>query len=122
MATAFADLHRAGWAHSIEVWNADTLVGGMYGLAIGRAFFGESMFSRESNTSKVAMLAACNRLRANDFLLLDCQVVSPHLLSLGAVTLPRREFRVLLDAACAPGEPFSDWPKTPVAARSLAEE
>lgn len=120
MAAAYADLHRTGWAHSVEVWDADSLVGGMYGLAIGRAFFGESMFSRESNTSKLAMLAACRTLAAREFLLLDCQVVSPHLLTLGAVTLARDEFSALLQVACAAPEPFSGWPSEPLAARCLA--
>ncbi len=119
MASAYDALHRAGWAHSIEVWNDDALAGGMYGLAIGRAFFGESMFSRESNASKIAMLAACRRLHADGFLLVDCQVVSPHLLTLGAVAMRRSEFRRLLDDACASPEPYSGWPAGPLAASSL---
>lgn len=119
MTDAYAELYRAGWAHSIEVWNGDVLAGGMYGLAIGRAFFGESMFSSQTNASKIAMLAACLRLAADGFRLLDCQVVSPHLLTLGATAMPRDEFRRLLDEACAAPEPYSGWPDGPLAANAL---
>ncbi|MDZ7643388.1 MAG: leucyl/phenylalanyl-tRNA--protein transferase [Woeseiaceae bacterium] len=111
MAAAYTALHRAGWAHSVDVWNGDELVGGLYGLAIGKAFFGESMFSRTTNASKVAMRALCRELVRREFRLLDCQVASPHLLTLGAVELPRAEFRAELEIACASPAPCSDWPR-----------
>jgi leucyl/phenylalanyl-tRNA--protein transferase len=110
MSDAYGALHRDGWAHSVEVWNGPALIGGLYGIAIGRAFFGESMFSRESNASKTAMLALVHELMAHDFLLFDCQVVSPHLLTLGAEVMPRHEFSALLKCACAELVPFNVWP------------
>ena len=79
------------------------LIGGLYGLSIGRVFFGESMFSRESNASKAAMLALCRELEERHFELLDCQVVSPHLNSLGAKLISRSEFAALLGNACNSG-------------------
>lgn len=101
MADAYAHLHSSGWAHSVEVWSEGVLCGGLYGLAIGKAFFGESMFSRHSNASKAAMLALCRLLDKADFAILDCQVESPHLMSLGARLMPRAEFTALLSGACA---------------------
>jgi leucyl/phenylalanyl-tRNA--protein transferase len=106
MMLAYAELHRAGWAHSVEIWRGSTLAGGLYGLSIGRAFFGESMFSRESNASKAAMLALCVELCDRQFEVLDCQVESPHLASLGATLMPRAEFAALLEIACVPAEPL----------------
>lgn len=100
MRDAYCRLHKQGWAHSCEVWQHDRLVGGIYGLAIGKAFFGESMFCTQTNASKVAMLALCHELRKRQFAILDCQVVSPHLLSLGATTMPRKAFAELLESAC----------------------
>lgn len=120
MAAAYESLHRAGWAHSVEAWSGEKLVGGIYGVAIGKVFFGESMFSRESNASKIAMLCLCRILVQHDFLMLDCQVVSPHLLTLGAVTISRDEFRSRLEAACANPEAFAGWPGKAVPARELA--
>ena len=110
MKEAYSRLHRDGWAHSIEVWQDSGLVGGLYGLAIGQAFFGESMFSTESNASKAAMFALCRQLLINDFLLLDCQVESPHLISLGAKLIPRRKFAAELQRACSSASRFQDWP------------
>ncbi|MFQ5983082.1 MAG: leucyl/phenylalanyl-tRNA--protein transferase, partial [Woeseiaceae bacterium] len=89
MVEAFSTLHDEGWAHSVEIWRDDELVGGLYGIAIGKAFFGESMFSRQSNASKIAMWALCAHLVRHRFEILDCQVVSPHLTSLGAILMPR---------------------------------
>ncbi|MEH6551223.1 MAG: leucyl/phenylalanyl-tRNA--protein transferase [Pseudomonadales bacterium] len=88
MKQAYIGLHQQGHAHSVEIWQGDTLVGGLYGIAIGRMFFGESMFSDVSDASKVALLALCQM----DVGLIDCQVVSEHLLSLGAKTIDRDEF------------------------------
>ena len=120
MADAYCELHEMGWAHSVEVWQGNKLVGGLYGLAIGRVFFGESMFSRSTHASKIAMLALCKLLIQSDFLLLDCQVVSPHLLTLGAKELARGAFRAILDRGCEPTTRFENWPKERFPANSLA--
>lgn len=97
--SAFITLHRQGFAHSVEVWNRDDrLVGGLYGIALGRIFFGESMFSDATNASKVALITLCRVLREKGFLLLDCQVESEHLRTLGARTIPRAEFLRYLQA------------------------
>ncbi|HNP34576.1 MAG TPA: leucyl/phenylalanyl-tRNA--protein transferase [Woeseiaceae bacterium] len=109
--TAYARLHELGWAHSVEIWRGDRLIGGMYGLAIGKAFFGESMFSREDNGSKLALLSLCSVLREHQFEILDCQVVSEHLLTLGAVAIPREDFTAILARACEPAESFACWPQ-----------
>lgn len=111
MNAAYQRMHREGWAHSVEIWSGEELVGGMYGLAIGRAFFGESMFSTRSNASKASMFALCGILLDSDFQILDCQVESPHLLSLGAKLIPRPEFLAVLADACEPAVQFSDWPQ-----------
>lgn len=118
MSLAYRALHRSGWAHSVEVWDGNRLVGGIYGLAIGRVFFGESMFSRDDNGSKIAMLALTRTLLERGFALLDCQVESAHLMTLGAKLLPRTAFNDLLEQACQPADPFRDWPdqRSPVAA------
>ena len=102
MIAAFEQLHQEGWAHSIEVWENGELAGGLYGLAIGRVFFGESMFSREPNASKIALLALARYLQDGQFELLDCQVISSHLLSLGATLIPRTEFASAAGTALRP--------------------
>ncbi|MFN3713228.1 MAG: leucyl/phenylalanyl-tRNA--protein transferase [Alcanivoracaceae bacterium] len=109
MTTAYHRLHRLGHAHSLEVWHDQRMVGGIYGVRVGRVFFGESMFSHVRDASKAAMAMLC-RLHASLHLsLLDCQVESAHLLTLGATTLPRREFeRLLEDLTQAPTPP---WPR-----------
>jgi len=122
MIDAYRMLHADGWAHSVEVWLEGELVGGIYGVAIGRAFFGESMFSRVTNASKVAVLALCTQLCAHDFTVLDCQVASPHLMSLGAKRMPRTEFASLLEAVCTPRCRFDEWPRTRIDAASLQVE
>lgn len=119
MLAAFEALQRSGWAHSIEVRDGGRLIGGVYGLAIGRMFFGESMFSRVENASKYALVALCRVLEHHDFELLDCQVLSGHLLSLGAVAMPRRDFSGLLEQACDPGTPFAKWPVGPISVSGL---
>lgn len=98
MRTAYGRLHAQGRAHSLEVWLSDTLVGGIYGVAQGAVFCGESMFSRVPNGSKVAMVALCARLIAWGYALLDCQVQNPHLMSMGASLWPRVHFEALLGA------------------------
>lgn len=92
MACAYQRLHHEGHAHSIEVWREQHLVGGLYGIAIGKVFFGESMFSRERDTSKIALAALVKHLDKHNFGFIDCQVASAHLSSLGAVSIPRKEF------------------------------
>lgn len=96
---AYADLHRRGHAHSIECWHGDRLVGGLYGVKLGAAFFGESMFSRESNASKVALAHLVARLKVGQFRLLDCQFITDHLQSLGAIEVSRDDYVGLLDGA-----------------------
>ncbi len=95
----YLDLHARGIAHSIEARLGDDLVGGLYGVAIGGAFFGESMFSRARDASKAALVHLAARLRVGGFKLLDAQFVTPHLQQFGAETLPRRIFHALLGAA-----------------------
>ncbi|MEO7602804.1 MAG: leucyl/phenylalanyl-tRNA--protein transferase [Sphingomicrobium sp.] len=92
-------LHDAGHAHSIEVWRAGDLVGGLYGVTLGRAYFGESMFSLERDASKVALAWLVARLKAGHFTLLDCQIMTPHLASLGAISVPGSDYAALLSAA-----------------------
>lgn len=93
---AYTQLHTQGHAHSIEVWQDELLVGGLYGIAIGQVFFGESMFSRASNTSKIAFATLMSQLMRWQFAVVDCQVVNDHLLSLGAIEIPRQQFKQLL--------------------------
>lgn len=95
----FLRLHAMGMAHSIECWDGERLVGGLYGLAIGQAFFGESMVSRATNASKVAIAALVARLRVGGFALLDCQFMTEHLASLGAIEIPRDDYLASLGAA-----------------------
>ncbi len=92
MQDAYLELHRSGIAHSVEVWRDGELVGGLYGLAMGQLFFGESMFSRADNASKVGFVTLVERLKAWGFVLIDCQMPTEHLLSLGARTISRDEF------------------------------
>jgi leucyl/phenylalanyl-tRNA--protein transferase len=100
---AMRALHGSGHAHSIEVWQDETLVGGLYGVKLGRAFFGESMFSRVTDASKVALAWLAARLKAGNFTLLDCQFMTDHLASLGAVSVPRETYVALLSAALGGG-------------------
>ncbi|MBP7001097.1 leucyl/phenylalanyl-tRNA--protein transferase [Amaricoccus sp.] len=95
----YLDLHRGGYAHSVEVCDGAALVGGLYGVALGGAFFGESMFSRRRDASKLALVALVARLNAGGFTLLDTQFVNDHLLSLGAVEIARADYRRRLAAA-----------------------
>ena len=96
---AMLALHQSGYAHSIEVWSGANLVGGLYGVRLGRAFFGESMFSRATDASKVALAWLVARLKAGNFTLLDCQFMTDHLASLGAVNVTREDYVALLSAA-----------------------
>jgi leucyl/phenylalanyl-tRNA--protein transferase len=109
MRHAYERLHEMGYAHSIEVWNEDesALAGGLYGVALGRVFFGESMFSRVRDASKVALVRLVDEARTRGFELIDCQVHSQHLASLGSRTMSRHEFLRLLDRLCDEAHPGS---------------
>jgi len=96
---AYVGLHHQGLAHSVEVWRAGVLVGGLYGVHLGGAFFGESMFHRETDASKVALVVLVERLRAQGFVLLDIQWVTPHLARFGATEIPRDEYLIRLAGA-----------------------
>ncbi|HEY6662003.1 MAG TPA: leucyl/phenylalanyl-tRNA--protein transferase [Sphingomicrobium sp.] len=100
---AMLALHGSGHAHSIEVWSGERLVGGLYGVKLGRAFFGESMFSRATDASKVALAWLVARLNVGNFTLLDCQFMTEHLASLGAVSVPREAYVALLATALGGG-------------------
>ena len=105
-------LHAAGHAHSIECWAGEELVGGLYGVRLGRAFFGESMFSWATDASKVALAWLVARLQVGNFTLLDCQFMTEHLASLGAVTVPRETYVALLSAALGGGASSVGGPAT----------
>jgi len=100
---AMLALNGSGHAHSVEVWQGSELVGGLYGVKLGRAFFGESMFSRVTDASKVALAWLVARLRVGNFTLLDCQFMTDHLASLGAISVPRETYIALLSAALGGG-------------------
>lgn len=108
MQSAYTQLHTLGHAHSVEVWDNGELVGGLYGLALGRAFFGESMFSFRTNASKLAFISLAQHLSACGFMLIDCQMPTDHLFSLGARSLPRAGFLQQLATLC-PQQAPSNW-------------
>jgi leucyl/phenylalanyl-tRNA---protein transferase len=111
MKSAYQELHRLGHAHSVEVWSGELLVGGLYGVALGRAFFAESMFSRRSNASKAALVYLVTELLAREFRVIDCQLPSSHLARMGAREIPRSEFLALLSACVdAAPHPGAAWP------------
>lgn len=122
MVVAYQQLHTSGWAHSIEVWQDDRLIGGLYGLIIGKAVFGESMFSKQTNASKIALLVLDRLLDADEVGIIDCQVQSSHLLSLGASVIPRGQFTDVLGVLCEPVEPFRNWPDSPIKVPELLRE
>jgi leucyl/phenylalanyl-tRNA--protein transferase len=122
MIDAYERLHRAGWAHSIEVWQDGVLIGGLYGLIIGRVVFGESMFSQRSNASKIALLTLDRRLSDGTFGIIDCQVRSSHLLSMGAAAIPRSSFVETLGRLCETPSAFKNWPKRPILASELVQD
>jgi leucyl/phenylalanyl-tRNA--protein transferase len=109
MAAAYTALHMAGHAHSVECWLDEELAGGIYGVAIGSIFFGESMFSRVTDASKVAFAVLAKQLHAWNFSLIDCQVYSTHLASLGAEQIARDQFVGYLEAGCRPGRNRRLW-------------
>ncbi|MDX2200520.1 MAG: leucyl/phenylalanyl-tRNA--protein transferase [Phycisphaerae bacterium] len=107
----YKTLHAAGFAHSVESWKDGELAGGLYGVSINGAFFGESMFHRATDASKVALVALIERMRARGMVLLDCQWRTPHLASLGAVEISREEFLKRLDRALTTEASFVDAPE-----------
>lgn len=102
MVQAYTGLHHLGHARSVETWQGGGLIGGIYGVQLGRAFFGESMFSRKPNASKAAFFHLAEQLRAEGYLLFDTQYINAHTRSLGAIEIPRKEFRQRLAEALAP--------------------
>lgn len=92
MLRAYTELHHLGYAHSCEIWDEEQLIGGLYGVSLGRAFFGESMFHRRQDASKLALYHLCQKLLAWEFDFIDCQLPTEHLQSLGAIAISRREF------------------------------
>lgn len=114
MVEAYCQLHESGHAHSLEVWQGDELAGGIYGLAIGAIFFGESMFSRRTDASKIALIALCRLLISQGFELMDCQVANPHLERMGAVMMPRDEFENRLEQLVTRAVPAGFWQRPPI--------
>ena len=109
MRAAYSQLHRLGHAHSVEVYDQQRLVGGLYGVAVGQMFFGESMFSGESGGSKIALAALCRQLAAWNWPLLDAQVENPHLSSLGAQRLARSDFLIRIAGLCERPGRLGNW-------------
>jgi leucyl/phenylalanyl-tRNA--protein transferase len=110
---SYVALHRAGSAHSVEVWSGGRLAGGLYGVRIGAAFFGESMFHRVANASKIALCCLVALLKKGGFQLLDTQWVTPHLSQFGAVEIPRKVYIRMLASALAQNADLPDAPLTP---------
>jgi leucyl/phenylalanyl-tRNA--protein transferase len=110
---SYLELHRLGHAHSIEAWRQGRLVGGLYGVRLGAAFFGESMFSLERDASKVALAWLVARLKVGSFTLLDCQFMTAHLASLGAVEISQKDYLVSLSAALVGEALAGDWTGAP---------
>jgi leucyl/phenylalanyl-tRNA--protein transferase len=109
MLAAYSRLHDMGYAHSVESWYQDELVGGLYGLALGQVFFGESMFSHSTDASKVALVHLVRHLQKWGYVLIDCQVASAHLTSLGAEAIPRRLFTDILQQHCNAPSIWGPW-------------
>lgn len=112
MLQSYTRLHQMGYAHSVEVWRNEELVGGLYGLSLGNMFFGESMFSKQSNASKVAFITMVQQLKSKGFEYIDCQVENGHLTSLGATEVSREFFEIQLDKSLQnPTQKgsWSDW-------------
>jgi leucyl/phenylalanyl-tRNA--protein transferase len=109
MEKAYIHLHRIGIAHSVECWQDERLAGGLYGISLGSIFFGESMFSNESDASKVALVYICRHLAEKFIRLIDCQVSSDHILSMGATMIPRRDFLEIVRGGTREAEPQDLW-------------
>ena len=116
----YLELHHLGHAHSLELWEGEHLIGGVYGVALGAAFFGESMFSRRVDASKIALAYLVDRLRLAGFRLFDAQFLTPHLASLGAVEVTRAEYRRRLEAALAASADFTA-PALPASAQEVVQ-
>lgn len=114
MQQAYRELHRLGHAHSVETWIDGKLAGGLYGIAIGRAFFGESMFSHQRDASKIALAHLCAFLRTRDFGIIDCQMETAHLSSLGARPIPRSAFAAELRTLTAVDTRPAPWPTSAI--------
>jgi leucyl/phenylalanyl-tRNA--protein transferase len=110
MQVAYGDLHLLGYAHSVETWIDGKLAGGLYGVALGRAFYGESMFSDARDASKIALAHLCAHLKQRGFGIIDCQMETRHLASLGARPISRRDFAARLDELCPQGDALGHWP------------
>lgn len=125
MREAYCVLNGMGYAHSVEAWQNETLVGGLYGISLGRIFFGESMFSHVPNASKAALIALIGRLKGRGFGMIDCQIETAHLASLGARPIPRLEFVGLLKEALCHETLQGDWgallaaPSEPLSAKGM---
>lgn len=114
MKKAYIQLHQSGHAHSLEVWKDGELAGGIYGLSMGGVFFGESMFSHQTDASKIALVALCRLLATHGYGLLDCQVGNPHLFSQGAEEISRRSFQEILGQRIDDPSNTIDWAGEPV--------
>jgi len=128
MTAAYAELHQLGLAHSIEVWQPaggsepPMLVGGLYGVSLGRMFFGESMFSRVADASKIALCHLAHQLLAWDYWLIDCQVANPHLASMGAVDIPRSQFIELVERNAHQPTREGPWRLDPIPAAGWSKQ
>lgn len=109
MKTAYCRLHEAGYAHSVEAWQDGELAGGLYGVSLGRCFFGESMFSKRPNASKVAFVKLAAYLEKKAFDLIDCQITTDHLIHFGAVNIPRNDFLVQLESSLKNTSRIGKW-------------
>lgn len=109
MSAAYTALHELGYAHSVETWRDGQLIGGLYGVAIGQAFFGESMFAHATDASKIALAHLVALLRAHDFGIIDCQMETAHLASLGASPIPRSDFVARIETLCAADVAPATW-------------
>ncbi|HMP63501.1 MAG TPA: leucyl/phenylalanyl-tRNA--protein transferase [Phenylobacterium sp.] len=122
IANLYGRLHQAGFAHSVECWRAGRLVGGLYGVSLGGAFFGESMFSRETDASKVALVHLAARLILGGYVLLDTQFITDHLSRFGAIEIPRKAYLKRLDAALAIEAAFDQPPLAGAAALQVTSQ
>ncbi len=111
MQAAYTELHRLGFAHSVECWHESRLVGGLYGIALGRVFFGESMFSRRQCASQFALIDLLSFLKKENFQMVDCQMTTDHLLRFGAREISGREFQIHLKEYIQDTTPHENWKK-----------
>jgi leucyl/phenylalanyl-tRNA--protein transferase len=109
MSQAYQGLHDLGYAHSIEVWQGNSIVGGLYGISLGRCFFAESMFFRKSNASKYAFISLAEKLKLMDFIMMDCQVTTEHVMTLGAREISRKMFLSLLEKSMNQATLIGSW-------------